>query len=40
MLIMFPYNSTVYFRPAIELGVIYNPARFLPVKVKKRKIKK
>jgi hypothetical protein len=40
MLMMFPYNSTVYFRPAIELGVIYNPASFLPVKVKKRIIKK
>jgi hypothetical protein len=40
MLLMFPYNSTVYPRPAIELGVIYLPEGFLPVKVKKRILKK
>ena len=40
MLLMFPYNSTVYFRPAIELGVIYSPVCFLPVKVRKRIIKR
>jgi hypothetical protein len=40
ILMMFPYNSTVYLRPAIEMGVIYRPACFLPVKVKKRIIKK
>ena len=37
---MFPYNSTIYLRPAIEMGVIYRPACFLQVKVKKRIIKK
>jgi hypothetical protein len=36
ILMMFPYNSTIYLRPAIELGIIYKPACFLPVKVKKR----
>lgn len=40
ILMMFPYNSTVYLRPAIELGVIYRPNGFLQVKVKKRIIKK
>jgi len=40
MLLMFPYNSTVYPRPAIELGLIYHPDGFLPVKVKKRIKKK
>jgi hypothetical protein len=24
---MFPYNSTVYFRPVLELGIRYTPAR-------------
>ena len=40
ILMMFPYNSTIYLRPAIELGVIYRPAGFLPVKIKKRTINK
>lgn len=35
ILTMFPYNSTVYFRPAIELGLIYKPANFIQVPVKK-----
>jgi hypothetical protein len=25
MITMFPYNSTVYFRPVLELGIRYNP---------------
>jgi hypothetical protein len=24
---MFPYNSTIYFRPVMELGIRYMPAR-------------
>lgn len=40
MLAMYPYNSTIYLRPAMELGLIYIPAKFLPTKVKiKRKVK-
>jgi hypothetical protein len=40
ILMMFPYNSTIYLRPAIELGIIYKPVCFLPVKVKRKIIKK
>jgi hypothetical protein len=40
VLLMFPYNSTIYFRPAIEIGLIYKPACFIPLNVKKRIIKK
>ena len=40
ILTMFPYNSTIYFRPVIELGVIYKPSGFIPVTIKKRVIKK
>jgi len=29
MLCMFPYNSTIYLRPAAELGFIYTPRHFL-----------
>jgi len=29
ILILLPYNSTVYFRPAMELGIIYTPTKFL-----------
>lgn len=36
ILIMFPYNSTIYFRPVFEIGVIYSPVKFLQVKVKRR----
>ncbi len=36
ILFMFPYNSTFYFRPAMELGVIYKPENFLKLHVKKR----
>jgi hypothetical protein len=40
ILLMFPYNSTIYFRPAIEIGLIYKPACFIPLNVRKRIIKK
>lgn len=40
ILMMFPYNSTIYFRPALEIGLIYKPARFIRVDIKKRIIKK
>lgn len=33
MLLMFPYNSTIYPRPTLEIGIIYVPARFLEGKV-------
>lgn len=35
---MFPYNSTVYVRPAMELGLIYKPSDFLSIKTKSKKI--
>lgn len=34
---MFPYNSTIYMRPAMEIGLIYKPTSFLSVKVKSKK---
>ena len=33
---MFPYNSTIYLRPAIELGLVYKPQNFLCLKVKSK----
>lgn len=36
MMGMFPYNSTLYFRPAMELGVIYKPINFIPFLIKTR----
>ena len=36
ILCMFPYNSTLYFRPALEIGLIYKPFDFLKVKVKQK----
>jgi hypothetical protein len=36
ILIMFPYNSTIYFRPEMELGVIWKPENFLKLHVKNR----
>jgi len=27
MICMFPYNSTLYFRPVLELGLRYTPKR-------------
>ncbi len=38
LLAMFPYNSTIYLRPAMELDLIYKPAHFLPVKIKSKRI--
>jgi hypothetical protein len=40
ILTMFPYNSTIYFRPVMELGLIYIPDNFLMIPVKKRILKK
>jgi len=40
MLTMFPYNSTIYFRPVMELGLIYMPEIFLKVLTNKRIVKK
>lgn len=34
LLTMFPYNSTVYLRPAMELGIIFKPKNFLMVESK------
>jgi hypothetical protein len=31
ILTMFPYNSTIYFRPVMELGIIYKPANFIRI---------
>jgi hypothetical protein len=31
LLTMFPYNSTIYFRPAMSLGIIYRPEDFLRI---------
>lgn len=36
MLTMFPYNSTIYFRPVMELGLIYRPENFIPFQIKKK----
>lgn len=38
LLMMFPYNSTVYLRPAVEFGLIYKPIDFLSLKVKSKHI--
>jgi hypothetical protein len=40
ILTMFPYNSTIYFRPIMELGLIYKPENFLQIVTKKRVKKK
>jgi hypothetical protein len=36
LLCMFPYNSTLYLRPAMEIGLIYKPADFLKMRVKSK----
>jgi hypothetical protein len=36
ILTMFPYNSTIYFRPVMELGMIYKPGKFIPVNIKRK----
>jgi hypothetical protein len=38
ILTMFPYNSTIYFRPVFELGLIYRPEKFLQVRRKRSEI--
>jgi hypothetical protein len=40
VLMMFPYNSTVYLRPAAEIGIIYKPVNFLSLKVKSKHLNK
>jgi hypothetical protein len=40
VLTMFPYNSTIYFRPLVELGLIYKPHNFLQILTKRRVKKK
>jgi hypothetical protein len=35
ILTMFPYNSTIYFRPIIEIGLKYKPEKFIRVSTKK-----
>lgn len=34
LLMMFPYNSTIYLRPVMEIGLIYKPLDFLSLNVK------
>ena len=34
LLIMFPYNSTVYPRPTLEIGMIYDPPHFMERKLR------
>ncbi len=36
LLMMYPYNSTFYLRPTIELGFIYKPKSFLSHKLKSK----
>jgi hypothetical protein len=33
LLMMFPFNSTFYPRPTLEIGIIYNPVHFLERKI-------
>ena len=40
VLMMFPYNSTIYLRPVLEIGLIYKPSDFLSFKVKSKSRKK
>jgi hypothetical protein len=40
ILLMVPYNSSVYFRPVMELGIIYEPVNFFQVKTKTGRVKK
>jgi hypothetical protein len=40
ILTMFPYNSTIYFRPVMELGLIFNPGNFIPYLINRRIKKK
>jgi hypothetical protein len=38
ILTMFPYNSTIYMKPAFEIGLVYKPSNFLSLKVKSKRI--
>lgn len=40
LLLMFPYNSTIYLRPALEIGLIYKPLNFLSLNVKSKSRRK
>ena len=40
VLMMLPYNSTIYLRPVMEIGLIYKPIDFLSLKVKSKSRKK
>lgn len=40
VLMMFPYNSTIYLRPAVEIGLIYKPSNFLSFRVKSKHLNK
>jgi hypothetical protein len=40
ILAMLPYNNTIYFRPVMELGLIYKPVSFIPVLTKTRRVTK
>jgi hypothetical protein len=36
ILTMFPYNSTIYLRPTLEIGLIFKPSSFLPLNIKSK----
>ncbi len=36
LIMMFPYNSTIYLRPVMEVGLIYKPMNFLSLIVKSK----
>lgn len=36
LLLIFPYNSTIYLRPTLEIGLIYKPEHFLSLKIKSK----
>ena len=38
LMTMFPYNSTLYFRPVMELGIIYKPQDFIKILTKTRNV--
>lgn len=38
LLTMFPYNNTIYLRPAMEIGLIYKPNNFLSFNTKKKNV--
>ncbi len=40
VLMMLPYNSTIYLRPVVEIGLIYKPFDFLSLNVKSKSRKK